>query len=294
MSRSKAVRSGFQAVFGQPLLLASELAWRWTFLAAAAIVIVYAGLMYLQSLPVSDRDLFGLSGFLPGTIAPALKHIFSGSGPRLVKAALVVATGLAVLWWMASSLARTAALRALFPRQRARLAPTLVLQGLRMAFAVAVVLAYMGAWILAARLARTGTNLYSPERLYLVAITLIVIAGAAWSVLNWHLSLAPLVAARQGSGVLPSLAGAAAISRDQRLQFMWVGFVFGALRLLLAIAGFFVLLMVLSVVLSVPSLMAVLVLAFVVLLYSGFAALLYVLKLAACVRVVDYDYELRP
>src|SRR4051812_16860651 len=102
MSRSKAVRTGFTAIFREPAIFAAELAWRWTFSVAALLVLIYALLMFLQSLAVTDSDYFGLIGFIPGTAASALANIFHGSGPKMLRVALALWLGLTFLWWLAA------------------------------------------------------------------------------------------------------------------------------------------------------------------------------------------------
>ena len=95
MSRSRAVRFGFSTAFRRPALFAAELAWRWAFGAAAVLLIGYSVLLFLSSIPVSDRDLFGLSGMIPGMIQSSLAHIFNGSGPKIVRLLAAAGTGAA-------------------------------------------------------------------------------------------------------------------------------------------------------------------------------------------------------
>jgi hypothetical protein len=104
MSKSHAVRSGFSAIFRDPLVYIAELAWRWTYAVASALLIAYGVLLFLNSLPVSARDAFGLSGIIPGLFVEALANIFRGSGPKMLRMAAMLFAGLGLLWFLAASL----------------------------------------------------------------------------------------------------------------------------------------------------------------------------------------------
>src|SRR4051794_15628694 len=111
MSRSRAVRSGFTNIFRNPAVFLVELAWRWAYGAPALLLIAYSALLFLKLTPISDRDLFGLSGIIPGTAHAALSHIFSNSGPLLIRLIIALAVGIGILWWLASSLGRATVLQ---------------------------------------------------------------------------------------------------------------------------------------------------------------------------------------
>src|SRR5437660_12171034 len=108
MSRSRAIRSGCTAILRQPLVMLAELAWRWTLATAIIALGTYSLLLFLHSLPVTDRDMFGLSGLIPALFWQTVAHIFSGSGPKVIRIAIILAVGYSVLWWLAASFGRAA------------------------------------------------------------------------------------------------------------------------------------------------------------------------------------------
>src|SRR5436305_122115 len=113
MSQSRAIRSGVSAIVRQPLIMLAELAWRWTLAAAVITVGAYSFLLFLHSLPVSDLDMFGLSGLIPSLFWQTVAHIFNGSGPKMIRITAILILAYAGLWWLAASFGRTATLRAL-------------------------------------------------------------------------------------------------------------------------------------------------------------------------------------
>ncbi|MGH6631023.1 MAG: hypothetical protein ACREB3_14945, partial [Burkholderiales bacterium] len=113
MTRSGLVRAGFRAAFRRPAVIAAEIAWRWSFGVAAGAIVTIAVLRFLASLTVTDGELFALRSGIAQLVADAILHIFEGSGPRLLRLALIVAPAVSVLWMLAASAGRAATLRAL-------------------------------------------------------------------------------------------------------------------------------------------------------------------------------------
>jgi hypothetical protein len=293
MSRSHAIRSGFGAIFRDPLVYAAELAWRWTYGIAAWLLVVYGALLFLGSLPVSDRDAIGLSGIIPGLFAEALANIFRGSGPKLVRLALMYFLGLSLLWLVAASIGRSATLSALLGRP-VRLRTILRLHFLRLMVATAAWIAYGGALVVAFNAARFENGQgYHPGRLYLVFIVLSLVISTAWSSASWYLSLGPMLSARHGSGVFDSLYDAAALVRRQPTQFTWVGIVFAVIRTVVWFGTFFLFMTVLSVALQTPSAVASALLILFLALYSVVSNFLYLARMNSYLRIMDWDDEER-
>ena len=74
---------GFRCVLRMPSLPLAEVAWRWSFGAAASVLIGLGVFEYLDTLPVSPGDLLMLRTGHPLLVANALSHIARGSGLRL-------------------------------------------------------------------------------------------------------------------------------------------------------------------------------------------------------------------
>jgi hypothetical protein len=288
MSRSKAVRTGFATLFRDPAIFAAELAWRWTFGIAALLLIAYALLIFLQSLTVSDRDYFGLLGIFPGTVRAALENIFHGSGPRMLRVGISLWFGIALLWWIAASAGRTAALNALMPGRDARFTDMLRIHALRAGLFATAGLAYLGA-IAAAAIFSQQPGGRDGSKFYLIAIPLILIVSMVWSTLAWYVSIAPIIAKERGTSAIESLLEAAALSHRQPAQFIWVSFCYGALRFLAGIFGFFVLLAMVSATVSLPAGSGWAVLVVWAAGFSFVLTLIGTARLASLVRIVRWD-----
>src|SRR3954471_21325540 len=144
MATCQPIRAGFSVAFKRPAVFAAEIAWRWAFTFASWLLIIYGVLLFLRSVPVSNADMFGLSGIIPGSIGPAIMHILTGSGPKMVRLAVALLFGVSLLSWMSYSLGRTAVLRALLARHSAGFSSIWSLNLLRTFCSLLVMLAYAG------------------------------------------------------------------------------------------------------------------------------------------------------
>src|SRR5262245_27296691 len=74
---------GFRAMFRRPSLSLAEIIWRFTFGAAACVLLGLAALAYLDTLPVTRTDLVMLRTGHPVLVSRAIAHIFHGSALRV-------------------------------------------------------------------------------------------------------------------------------------------------------------------------------------------------------------------
>jgi hypothetical protein len=304
MSKSHAVRYGFSAVFRRPLVFAAELAWRCTFGAAAFLLVAYSVLLFLHSLPVSDADLFGLSGIIPGTYRSALAHIFSGSGPKIARLIIVLTPGIAFLWWLASAFGRAAVLRELLSgsgiasaiRPKRALRVLLQLHFLRTLIAIFALIGYAGCIAFASRAAvngaavkTTNTVVADWQAFYLVLIPLALIVTWIWSTVSWYLTLAPIFALQQGTGTFDSVLGATSLSTSQLWQFAWVGLVFGILKLGIFAAAFFFAMTSVGITAQLLPELATFSLFVVFLGYCAASDFLTTARMASYVRIIEWN-----
>jgi len=262
--------------------------------------------------------MFGLSGVIPSLFWQTIAHIFSGSGPKMMRIAVILVIGFSALWWLAASFGRTATLRALAqgtaeaskaaePRmfRPLRLRPVFTLNAFRVLLGFTTALAYMAAFLLA--FSASGMRAESAAsgaagKFYLLFVPLAVIIGSVWSMLNWYLSLAPVVAAGTpadssspsicSASALSSFFDSAMLSRRRGSQFAWVGFVFGILRLMLFTAAWFVFLAIAGLLAQLPGGVAWGVLFLLALVYSFISTALNLVRLAAYLRIVEWDADL--
>ncbi len=230
MSRVSPTLEGFRTAFRQPPLTFAEIAWRWTFGAAAWALFLFSFIEYLDTLPVSNSDATLLSTRQPWLVGRAIAHILRGSLNRAVLAALLAALALSFIWIVAASVGRAASIRALLGYFRRRFAsnvsgetddaikppPLRSLIGLnllRVALTLAALLAFVGAAILVG----FATPRANPQP-GIAFILLLPLAGTiciVWPMLNWLLSLACIFAVRDGDDVLSALSDAVTFSRER-------------------------------------------------------------------------------
>jgi len=97
---------GFRTILRRPSFGLAEISWRWSFGAAAALLITFSFLEYLKTLPVSRLDLLLLKTRHPTLVGQAMAHIFHGSGPRIVRTCIILVLGLAAMWIAVAASAR--------------------------------------------------------------------------------------------------------------------------------------------------------------------------------------------
>lgn len=219
---------GFRAAFRRPSLTFTEIAWRWSVGAVACALFLFSLLEYLDSLPVTNGDVALLRTRHPLLVGRAFAHILRGSLNRAVLAALFGMIALSLLWIVAASIGRGATVRALLdyfrrdvgevsiPRDTATLLPLRSLIGLnflRVALALAALLAFAGAAVLAGF---ASPDAYpQPGLAFILFLPLAGLICIVWPMLNWLLSLACIFAVRNGDDVLSALSAAVKFSRQR-------------------------------------------------------------------------------
>jgi hypothetical protein len=285
MSQSGALRHGFKRVWNDPLTFGAELAWRWSFAAALIAVILYATGLFLKSLPVTDRDLFGLSGIIPGLYLQALASIFRGSGPKMVRLVVVVFFGGSVLWLLSSSWARAATVANLRNR-RLNVSQISRFNLLHWLLTLLAFVAYAGAFVLAFNMAQTALS-RNVGTFYLVLLPMWLLITFVRSTLGWWISLAPFV--EESASVWRTLLAAADLARERATQFAWVNFALGGLRMAIFVAAWTLGLSAVLVLAELPSAYAYVALILVVMTYSAIKHWINTWQLAAYVRVSEWD-----
>jgi hypothetical protein len=251
MAQRSPTTEGFRAIFRRPSLAVAEISWRWTFGAAACVLLVFSLVEYLHTLPVSTGDLIFLRSRQPILISEAIAHIFRGSGRRLVEAALLLAPALSLLWVLAASLGRAATLQSLAdyfradaagdgaspsllrfwraPDDKWRLRSLLGINFLRVAVALAGLVCIFGAAMVSG-FASSKTD-PAPGLVFFVFLTLATLIGLVWSTLNWFLALAPLFVTCEGQDTFGSIAAAAEFCGSRPGAVWWSTTAFGLLHL---------------------------------------------------------------
>src|SRR5207244_4957391 len=119
MKRRSPTLEGFRAIFRVPSLGLAEIAWRWSFAVAGGALLIFAAFQFLDTLPVTSGDLALLRTRQPVLISRAALHIFHGSAPRAIAAAIVTLLFIAIAWIVVASLGRAAGIKVLLDYFRA-------------------------------------------------------------------------------------------------------------------------------------------------------------------------------
>jgi hypothetical protein len=199
----------------------AEVAWRWSFGAAAAALLAFDFVEYLDSLPVSAGDLLLLESNRRALISRAISDILHGSGPRLAESVLLAGCLLAIAWIFLASLGRAVTTRALLTNFR-RAIPDQTVQSayppalrfrslvginfLRVMITIAALVGSVVPWFFA-RVTSTSESdsLGGAVLAFLFVITLVWLA---WYVLNWMLSLAALFVVADNRATFSAIAAA--------------------------------------------------------------------------------------
>jgi hypothetical protein len=302
MTPSSPTLEGFRIMFRRPVFGLAEIAWRWSFGCAAALLLAFSFLEYLDTLQVSGRDLFLLRTRQPALISQAIAHILGGSALRVVETMMVLALALAAGWIVIAALARAATIEALLDHVREQSAVSgfhreqkqprdwslrslLVLNCFRVGVALVAVGGSLAAFILG-RAASPAEN-PSPGAAFLIFLGVTSLVWMAWSGLNWVLSLAPIFVVADGRNTFGAISAIVDLCRSRAGSVLAAGTWFG----LAHIAAFFVATSVVAFPLGLSGMLPAGVtlggVLLVTLLYFAAADFLYVGRLAAYVAMVE-------
>jgi hypothetical protein len=281
MADSSPIRYGFDAVKKTRGLFLIEIAWRWTFGLLATLLLVLGTTAFIARLNISPADAQVIRGPRPTpAAAAALVHVFEQNGVWrqffLIAAAVVFPSTL--IWIIAATIGRVAVLRRLFASPQVDTAAVLYLTIARAGLLFACVALWFGWMVLCAFLTMSGEEPNYPLYLLLSFLALPVVA-VVWGMLNWVLSLAPVLVARDRLGALASYRSAVRLVRREKATFVSVTSWLGMARLMVMIAALVIALLFLLVFHSADT--VTIMLTIVTLLYCAFADYLYVVRLAA-------------
>jgi hypothetical protein len=289
MPTESPLRHGFRTVWRGPSLALAEIAWRWVWGGSVLLIGWFAAAGYLHSLTVSKYDQFRLGSGNPQWAADAIVHIFSGSGPTVLRLCIIVAPAAIMLWLFAATLGRAATLRALVGDGKALLGRTFALHLWRVVVGVLAFAGIVAAFALGVVL-MAKSEPTQPLIFMAVFFPLAVLFTAIRSRINWFLLLANIYAAEgrpAGRGFGEAVRG----FRQYSGEFMSVGTVIGVIRIVLmaVVTGIsFALVPGIGV---VPGKLLWAVFVLVTLAYFAVSDWLYLVKLAAYARIVQADVE---
>jgi hypothetical protein len=283
---SPRLRQAFRLIHSQPATVGIEIAWRWIFGSVATVLLLLGAKAFLAGLNVSPGDEAAIRGSDPTIIAAALMHLFQQPGvwQRFLAIAFAVALPSTLVWTAAATFGRVAVLNRLSPASNVDRGAVLLLTLARVVLLIACVVLWYVWMVLCAFIAMSGDEPNYPLYLLLSLLAFPVIA-IAWGVLNWILSLAPVLAARDGSPARRAYSDTLQLVRLRRGQFMSVTTGLGLPRLAAMVVALIAATVVLIATNSV--LIGSLAIAIISLAYCAFADYLYVVRLVAYSQIAD-------
>jgi hypothetical protein len=290
---------GFRAILHRPSLGLAEIAWRWSFGAAAGLLLAFSFFEYLDTLPVSKGDLLLLRTSQPLLFSRALLHVFRGSAFRVVETALVLTLTLSAAWIVVASLGRAATVKALLAHFREsdltsmqqkeektwRVRSLFGLNFLRLGSTLAAVVGCLAAVLLGGA-ASTPDN-PAPGSALLVVLTVTLFVWFAWSTLNWLLSLAAIFVVADGQDTFGAIAAAVNLCRTRSRSLFAAGTWFGLAHLTAFAVASSVVAFPLAFTAILPAGLVLGGVLLVILLYCAVADFLHVGRLAAYVAIVE-------
>jgi hypothetical protein len=289
---------GFRAILRRPSFGFAEIAWRWSFGAAAGVLLVFSFFEYLDTLRVSNGDLVLLRTRHPILISRAVLDIFRGSSFRLLETLAVLAVTLGAAWVVVASLGRAATLSALVAQFRGSdgaslhyekkswgLPSLVALNFFRLGAALAAVIGYLAAVLLGAAASRPSDP--SPGSAFLIMLTIIMLVWFAWSIVNWFLSLAAVFVVAHGQDTFGSITAAVGLCLARPGSIFAVGTWFGLAHITAFVVATSVVGFPLGFAAVLPAAAVLGGVLLVTLLYFIIADFLYIGRLAAYVALVE-------
>jgi hypothetical protein len=295
MPTESPLRYGFRTVWREPTLALAEIAWRWVWGTSALLIAWFAARGYLHSLEVSNFDAFRLNSGNPQWMAEAIVHIFSGSGPTLLRLTLIIAPAALVLWLFAATFGRAATLRALLGNGNANgngkalVGRTFLLHLWRVVIGTLAMVGTAASFLLGAILMARSDP---PQPLFFMAVffPLAIVFTVLRSRINWFLLLANIYAA-VGKPVGTGFGEATRLFKRRSGEFMSVGTVVGVIRIVLMGAVTLLTFALLPGIGVVPGKLLWAAFFLMTLVYFAISDWLYAVKLAAYTRIVRSDIE---
>ena len=295
MNRRSPTLEGFRTIFRRPSFGLAEIAWRWSFSAAAGLLLVFSFFEYLDTLPVSNGDLLLLRTSQPILISRAVLHIFRGSTFRVVETAAVLLLTLGTAWIVIASLGRAATLKALLahfrkgdvstPNRSWRLRSLFGLNFFRLGATLAATVGCLAAVLLGGSVSRPSDP--APGGALLIIMTVTMLVWLAWSTLNWFLSLAPIFVVADGQNTFGSIAAAVDLCQTRPGSVFAAGTWFGLAHLTAFIVASSVVAFPLGFAPVLPAGVVLGGVLLVTLLYFAVTDFLYIGRLAAYVAIVE-------
>ena len=293
-SPSSPTATGFRLILRSPIIPFAEIAWRWSFGAAAWFLGVMFLFEYANSLPVNAVERLMLGTQQPVLVLRAMQRIFHGSVFRLAEAGVLLAIALVLAWVILASLGRALTVRSLIEELEIAVAAAnhrrgvfrslLALNFLRAAAALAALVAVFGSLLIANSLwASTRASVSDAIRLWFALLFLTIVA---WATLNWFLSTAALFVVKDRVGVPSAISSTVHLCLEHSGPVLVAGVLFGLVHLGAFIMASGAALTVLSMASLLGAGPVLFLEVLIAIAYSAVAHSLYAGRLAAYMKII--------
>lgn len=289
------VSIGFETLFRRPSLGLAEISWRWSFAATCILLCTFSLIEYLDSLPVKAADRLLLRTRQPSLIVQAFVHIIRGSAPRVVGVFLILAVVIAVAWIALASVARAVTVKALVSYfgesnkthnsvTAVPLRSLVALNVLRVATALAAVIACAGATLIIAEVTPEGTSALMAALQLAQAVLMLI--WMAWFAINWLLSLAAVLVVVRDQDTFSAIRSAMELCIDRAASLTIATLAFGAAHFIAAVGAGFTGVFILALAEQGPNVLLFAAVVAITLLYFAAADFLYAGRVAAYVAII--------
>lgn len=283
---------GFRLALRRPTIPLAEIAWRWSFVAAAWVLGVMFLFEYMNSLPVTTADRLLLATRQPILISRAIHRIFHGSAFRFTEAGVLLAIGLAIAWIALASFGRAATVGALVesfgllqPKRKRPTTPSLfAINFLRAAVTLAALAGVVGAMLMASSFwASTHVSAADSSRLFFLILFFVWLA---WVVINWLLSVSAIFIVVDRTRALSAIGDTVRLCQHEPGTLLSTGALFGIAHLGAFVAASGMGFMILGALGSLPAGLVWLAQVVLIFLYCAVADFLYTARLAAYIFII--------
>jgi hypothetical protein len=227
---------GLGLLVRRPRIPLAEIAWRWSFAAAAWILAMMFLFEYMGTLRVSPADRLLLRTGQPELIARAIHRIFEGSAFRFTKAGVLLGLGLTVAWIVLASLGRAATVHAVLedlglapPPQRGGVKRSIMaLNALRATTMLAALVGIVGATFIASSF--WSATRISPGDAARLFFLILFFVWLAWAVMNWLLSLSAISVVTEHQRALAALDSCVRLCQREPGAVFSTGALFGLMH----------------------------------------------------------------
>ncbi len=284
MTETSPIRAGFAAIHKNPAIAVIEIAWRWTFGLIGTIFLLLGTRAFVSGLKLSEGDEQALRGHDPTMIAAALMHILQQGGVLQSFFAILAAVAIpsAIVWIIAATFGRAATLRRLIPSSTINLSAIFGVTAARAAILVIAIAAWY-LWMVLCAILTVSADHANYSLYVLLSMLALPVIGIIWGLLNWILSLAPILTVQENRSAIQTFHDAVRLIRQRRNRLVSASTWLGLPRLAAMVIALIFVLVALVVIDSVA--IAGIVLTIVTLAYCAFADYLYIVRLAAYAEI---------